>query len=306
MKLNELETEASNIPVTRNYWFVRTDSGQNFDTFYENDFIGIGWNKITANDIKNNNPEAVKAKIAKSENLDLNSTKGKSKATRIYNKILSFSNLKKGDLIIIPSASSSQLAFGIVNDSKIYIDREKIDKCDYYKRRKVKWLTIKKLSELDSIFYKIIKPIQAIFPIKEYQEYIDNVTDILFKKGDFIHLVFNVESKKPVDLVIFAELMSAIENLTQAADEEFDLAESDQKLTVKINVQSPGLFEIRRRIGKSIVILALLISSCNGDAIVPTGNKKIDNFAKDNLDTLKTIDSALISLQIDRKFLNNQ
>jgi len=142
MNFQGLLENVKNIESHRGYWFVRTDSGKNFETFVKNSFIGIGWNGITLEDLRDASLKAaeVKRKIAKRYNIDIDKSSGKGKTTAIYTKLLRFKEFKKGDLIIIPSSNSKLYAFGIIQDNSIYNDIDQTHNCSYYKRRKVEWL----------------------------------------------------------------------------------------------------------------------------------------------------------------------
>ena len=44
-----LEQIINNIPVInedQNYWFIRTDGGDNYDVFRDNNFVAIGWDYL--------------------------------------------------------------------------------------------------------------------------------------------------------------------------------------------------------------------------------------------------------------------
>ena len=71
----EVYEKIKKIQPDRGYWFIRTDSGINFDNFLEGNYIGIGWNSISENDIRNSTPEEVKTKIAKLYKYDLDLAK---------------------------------------------------------------------------------------------------------------------------------------------------------------------------------------------------------------------------------------
>ena len=81
MIIEDLIKKVTEISLATQYWFVRTDYGENFETYYNNEFIAIGWNNITLEDLKDpNSDERIRTKLIKSENLDpLNKkTKGNS------------------------------------------------------------------------------------------------------------------------------------------------------------------------------------------------------------------------------------
>ena len=154
MVVDNLVKEVQEISEQTSYWFVRTDYGQYFDIYFENGFIAIGWDNITLEEIqKEDSKESVRKKILISEGLDSSLPKTKGKITSIINKLQTFVNLKKGDVIIMPSRNSSRYAFGIVESSIVDINIDKGSGCDYHKRKKVKWICTKTMAELDPHFY---------------------------------------------------------------------------------------------------------------------------------------------------------
>lgn len=129
MNIDEFLKGADEIDGNREYWYVRTESGKLYDTFKHNNFIALGWNEITTDEIKKSfhNPEFLKKKIysisvrdeklrAKLTNeqinysniIDLATSSGKLKSSMIINKLQNFYNLRYGDVVVIPSYGSIQ------------------------------------------------------------------------------------------------------------------------------------------------------------------------------------------------------
>jgi restriction system protein len=287
------------------YWFVRTDSGDNFETFYEKGFIGIGWNEITLLDIQTKTDIEIKRKIALTKGYEFDNPTGKLKSTFAYNKIINFNNLKKGDVIIMPGRASARLAFGIIIDESIYTETVDLQDCDYRKRRKVKWIRKESLHDLDNIFYKIVTSRHAIYNINKYANYIDNVIDSLYEKNGFTHFVLDIKKSSEIDLDSLIDLMTSIKSLAHSINQEFGFGEENNLLSIRLNVQSPGLVEIKRQVGKTIVVLSLLFSACDGGNIKQTGNPQVDSFAQQHIATLNKIDTAMTNLEIDRERINN-
>jgi predicted Mrr-cat superfamily restriction endonuclease len=303
MELQELLDNIEKIDTDRGYWFVRTDTGLNFETFVENKFIGIGWNEITTEDILTKTPIEVKDKIAKAYDLDLSTTKGKQNNTQIYNKLMKFAELKKGDLIVIPSRGGEQLAFGEIADSQIYNDVTPINNCDYVKRRRVRWMVEKNIDDLDPTYYKIKKPVQTIFDIKEYQPYLDKITETLYKRNDYVHYILDLRTKHDIDLNLLVELMESINELISRINETFGFGEEELQISVKLNLQSPGSVEFIRQIGRTLIILGFALSSCTSGK--ETGNKEVDTFVKVNKPLLDQTDKVIKKLDGDREKIKN-
>lgn len=293
------------------YWFVRTDSGDNFETFLEKDFIGIGWNAITYEDLKTLSPDELKNKIAASEDLDLNTTAGKTNATSTLNKLSIFKNLKKGDIIVIPSRHSSRYAFGLIQDNHIY--NEFNDKnCDYYKRRKVKWTDVKNVQDLDPIFYRIKNTRHSISDISDYQNAIDNVTNSLYIKEGYGHFVLDINVAGDINVKSLLTLINSIQELSEIIDDEFKLDEDAEKSSIKLNLQSPGKVEIIIKKGITLIILAAVLSTgagCNLDDNKATAadQKQIDTIVNVNQKLIDKINAEMDTLHVDfKKFTQNR
>jgi len=280
----QLFNSVTEIKPSKGYWFVRTDSGQHFEEFYREGFIGMGWNYITVNDIKNLSVSAFKDKIAINEKLDMSIKKSKGKVTAIYNKIIRFQQLKKGDLVIIPSHGSSRFAFGIIEDS--IIENDPKGNCNYRKRRKVTWLESKTLGALDPIFYKITASQHAISSVKKYQNYIDSETQNLYIKDGFGHFVFDIESKDDINVDSLIEFIDSVRRLTEEINLDFSFDEDISKTTIKLNLQSPGKINFKSPVGKSLVILAAVLAISNGCTI---DSNKLPANAKSQIDTTLSV-----------------
>ena len=257
-KFDVLETE-------KNYWFVRTNKGQNFDSFQSQGYIGIGWNYITTQDLREKSEEEIKGKIATNEQIlggtqfDSRSQSGKTKITSIYNKIRRFQSLSSGDLIIIPSKGSEFLAFGYISDDIIYNNFDDID-CDYHKRRKVNWIVTERLKELDAIFYKIIFSKHAVSKLNGYAKYIDKVVSNVFIKDEQSHLVLDVATADNIPVEVLYGMITSVRNLTELINTNFDLGDSLSENAIKLNLQSPGNIEFIYNRGKSLLVLSLILS----------------------------------------------
>lgn len=296
----------------RNYWFVRTDGGIYFDEFVNKGYIGINWNEITIHDLRNLNPEQIKDKISRIKRLDPLVSKEKSKITQIYNKILRFDSFQAGDYVVIPSDGSTRLAFGIITDQQIYSDIENVEICDFHKRRKVAWLTMKHLEELDTKFYEVKSNRHAVSSIKEYQDYIDRVVSTFYFKEDYGHLVFDVQQDEDINLINLVSLIQGMQTLMQDINAEFGLHENLEDNIIKLNLQSKGTFTLKAPVGRSLAILGLLLTlnSCGkvdaGKAAdVNVEVEQLDEFAKEKNRQLIEIESNLDTLEVNKNKLHD-
>lgn len=305
--ISELDFVNSN----RGYWFIRTDNGINFDTYTKNDFIGIGWNEITLEDITNLHFSEVYLKIAKTYGYNLELARGKSKVTAIYNKLHRFKEIKKGDIIIIPSYGSQRLAFGVVEDSKVYIDLEKIDDCDYYKRKKVNWIITKDIDSLDSKFYEVKTTRHAISNVKPYESYIDRVVSTFYFKDNTGNLVFEVNKDEDINLTSLLELITNIKSVISDINIQYNFDENIEESAIKLSLQSRGTFALKVPIGKSLatfgVIFALFSCGDKGQQnnnLNPKEQQEADKFIKSHKKELDKIEESMRELEVNQDKIN--
>lgn len=257
---------SDNIGNNRNYYFIRTSKGVNFNSFLNGGFIGVNWNYITTQDLRDKTELEIKAKIARLEpnnrggvGYDIATREGKQKVTSIYNKIIRFKELNKGDIVVIPSSGSEFLAFGYIDDDGIYNEFED-NTCDWHKRRRVNWITTERLSDLDSMFYKIVYAKHAISRLNDYSNYIDKVLSSAFVKDNVSHLVLNVRGNHEIDDDALINLMSNIKELTSLLNNDLNLHDLNQS-SIRLNVQSPGTIEFLYRQSKSLLLAALMLAA---------------------------------------------
>lgn len=299
MNVKEILERVENFSTNRNYWFVRTDYGRNFDTFYEGKYIAIGWDYLTVNDFIKKSESEVKDIISKKENLDSFESNQKGKITLIYNRINAFFKLKKGDIIIVPSRNSDRLAFGEILDNEPYEDDKALENGEYYKRRKIKWIELQSIYKLDPIFYQLKTNQHTISNVDRFAPYIDRVIGNLFQKGDNTHYVLNIEKAEDINFKDLTELMDNIEKLVVSINESLGFDENLDKFFVKINLQSPGKMELIKDVGKSLAILAFMLSAVSCGEEKTQDDPQIQALFKENSATLNDTKKRLDSLEIN-------
>jgi len=301
MNLEEIYNNTENISKDKDYWFVRTDGGEYYETFVLNEFIGIGWNYITVDDLKNKSATEVKAKIAHKEGLDIKISKEKSKTTAIYNKLIKFEQLKKGDVIVIPSRKSSRLSFGEVSDDNTFVKNDTEEGCVFRKRKQIKWLETKNMTNLDPMFHRIKTSRQSIINIKKYESYINNVTHSLFLKNEKAHYIVDIQTKDEINIDELVDFISSIRQLSEKVNQHFNLGEDVSTSTIKLNLQSPGKIEFKYIAKKALIYSATVMSvaACNTPREHPNYTPEIGTFINNNPDTLAHYQKITVNLDID-------
>jgi restriction system protein len=236
------------IPTDQQYWFVRTNSGDYYDDFVNEGFIGIGWNKITFEDFNINRPLGDVVKERYPDTIKYN---------HVAKQIDTFSRgIKKGDIVLIPSTKSTFIHFGIVQDNEAYeeeeipVELEDIDNhpelefnfegvCPYKKRRRVNWIDVKKRDKLDPQLYRLIYSQQTITDAKPYSVFIERALYDFFIKGDKCHMVLHVERKGDIKGNHLVPFMADILNIANS-----NLEENEDGVDLKVRVQSEGTIEL--------------------------------------------------------------
>jgi restriction system protein len=140
------------IPDTREYWLIRTQSGQLYDNFIEHNFVAIDHDRLTLKmlyDLKRQFNDEKQLKNEIKSRLDVLYKGEDLNPALAAGQIIKFVyHIKKNDIVIIPSEGSNRISFGIVNDSVILeISSQDLKRtgCDYKKRKDIKWIkTVKK------------------------------------------------------------------------------------------------------------------------------------------------------------------
>jgi restriction system protein len=311
MEFNSIVQSVDRIESSKNYWFVRTDNGHYYQDYYEHDFIAIGWNYITIQDLQSISGSAfdIRQKIAQSEGLDIvNSARDKGKATAIFNKLKAFKNLNRGDIIVIPSENSQRLAFGFVEDNQIFTNVDDLN-CSFVKRRRINWVEEKDIDELDKIFYQIRISRHTISSIKPYETYIDKVVKTLFIKNDYSHYVLDLQTDEDINFNTLLQLVNNIRLLTEELNNDFNLGESLDQNAIKLNLQSSGKIEFKFLNGKSLILLATLLGPMTLNSVLKNiaqnEEQQLENFRQVHQNKIEKIEEALQELEVDRDKINS-
>ena len=306
MLVDELVKKVSEISKDTQYWFVRTNDGEYFQYFVDGNYIGIGWNPITMEDLQTKSEFEVKGKIAIIENVNTGTTEGKRKVSDVYNKIVRFKDLRKGDIVIIPSRGSSRFAFGEVADAYVYIENNDKD-CPFYKRRKINWITVENTHRLDPMFYQVKNSRHTISNVDAYANYIDNVIRYLYIKDDNAHFILDFLSHDGVNIDSLIDLLTGIKDLMSELNVKFQLGEDIGQSEIRLNLQSPGSVEIKLPSGKTLILLAatLAISACGADEVNIEDKAELEVLVQENPDSLQKIHNAFDSMQADHTKINS-
>jgi restriction system protein len=246
------------IETDRNYWLIRTNSGDFFEEFFLGNFIGINWNEFS-------NPKAFTEENKEATTFKLAETyKDNKQPGHIFGQIKRFFHeLKIGDIVMIPSKDSKHIGFGIIT-SGVYLTKKsqtEIDEgeCPYEKRRNVDWVKTVDRKKLDPYLYKMMHTHLTISNANDYADAIDRTMYSFYYKGDKAHLVLNVKQEKDIALIDLLNALKTpldlVEIIKNPLNPNKDFNKGD--LDAKLRVQSPGVIEFVSS-GQAFLLVAVL------------------------------------------------
>ena len=287
----KLLLQTANIPIIDdnvNYWFVRTNGGENFENFYFGNYIAIGWDKFNdLEQIQEMGHDILREQIEVTYPDD---TKPGSTAAQILKFI---SGMKIGDFVLIPGTNCDRIAFGkITSDAYVYelTDQDKMDaiydeyEASFLKRRNVEWMTPSPFarSEIDPMLIPIIYSYGTIVDANPYSAFINRtIYDLYYQNGE-LHSIFSIGKKQNISAF---ELCQFINNIFSAVDDFSEMTgiEIDKKeLSIKASINSPGPVEIITIATSAFIVLSGISLFLNGAKVNFTYN--IFNVASGELD----------------------
>lgn len=248
--LDALQEAAARIPIinpARQYWFIRTNGGAFYQDFLETKSVGIGYNLITlaemnrayANSAKRD-PYLALIDIVKDKYPRVDPP---GRAVGLVTRFVT--EMKPGDVVVMPSGSSYRLAFGEVTDSPPFevVTTTINDNLIYRKRRGVKWLVQRDWNSIDSNLYSAFAGSQALIKITPYEQYLDREIYGIYSKNGETHVRLDIRTMGGIDGEDYFDMGHSLLSLCREFRVEAGIVERGNKIEVRSNVQSPGLFE---------------------------------------------------------------
>lgn len=248
--LDALREAAERIPVLntqRQYWFIRTNGGAFYQDFWESRSVGIGYNLITLAEVNralaNSEKRAPHLTLIDLVKERYPKVDPPGRAVGLIMRFLT--EMKPGDVVVIPSGSSFRLAFGEITDAppSEIVTNTTNDNLIYRKRRSVKWLTQRDWYSLDSNLYSAFSGSQALIKITPYEQYLDREMYSIYSKGGETHVRLDIGTPGGIDGEDYFDMGHSLLALCRDFKSEAGLTERGNKIEVRSNVQSPGLFE---------------------------------------------------------------
>ena len=234
-----------------NYWLVSPGKSEDLQSiFIEREIIGIGWDKISINDLNKLNRNELK-KLMESKYFFLSK---KYKEKKVFDRYISTSvnkmnrflrDIKLGDIIVLKDKGSNLIYFGkVISEAEDYLNKDLfLDNVSGYcnKIRKVKWFVSRNRDDVGAELKLVLRSRHAISNLSniKVQDEIDREMFSYYYKGQNLHIVFQIETNKNISQDEFLEFQNIINSLKK------DVVGSsiENNFNVKINIQSPGPVE---------------------------------------------------------------
>ncbi|MFB4164789.1 hypothetical protein ACE1TI_13405 [Alteribacillus sp. JSM 102045] len=267
--IEEIIKELPKVDSNINYWLVRTNGGEYYEEFVNENFIGIGWNKITRERIKDN---------ISIEDLVRENYKKESRPRYVETQILRFiEGIKKGDVVLVPSKNSRYLHCGYVisddyyeadlpiNDESAFeqlFELEEEGICPYRKRKWVKWIKPLSKDQLDPKLYLLVYSHHTITSANDYKDLINRAMFDMYIQDEKCYATFQIERAENIEarsLVTFLNSLIEVNKIKSGKDD----------LEIKISVQSPGLTEIIDNLYNIVWTCVVILSIIGGKVKTP-------------------------------------
>lgn len=296
--VENIGTEINKINSNRGYWLVRSMGGDYYQSFKELNFIGIGYNDISLNEVKlaitKDDPQKELISIIQSKELAYN----KSYTSSMLIKFVR--DLKVDDIVLVPSVGSTFVSIGIISSDTYIEDNISLDDnaCRFQKRKGIKWIKHIYKGALNPRLQLAFNSRHIISNIEDYSDYIDCFTNDFFQKDGKAYLVLRVKTKEEIALDNFS-LLTDLSELVREYCEEKGIQFNPDDIKAKISVESPGDLVVFSHVVFLITLVGGFIYAITTGGTIKW--KKSEGFELSGGNIFKSI-SEFLDRKKDRKF----
>lgn len=236
--MDKIQEKIPNVDSSKDYWFIRANRGEFYESFLLGGYIAIGWNFITLKDLEQLDETAIKARLKEHD-------KKMEKPGSAYNQMKRFAcQIQIGDIVIVPSQSPNDLLVGEVK-SKPYTERDEIIQdvsniCPYNKRIKVEWLGVIRNKDIDPQLLKLVYAGHTVSDANSYKKYINRGLYDVYIDGNEMSMTFKVQEEENINAFAYLTFLHHTLSMTQTIQDDLD---SHKQITLRTNVQSKGPIE---------------------------------------------------------------
>lgn len=247
------------------YWLVRTMSGDYYNHYVEEDFIAIGYNEITVDDLKHLPQKEKPARKVLQEMLRKRRDNIKNTGYPSSQMIRFAREMKVGDIIIVPASSSYKVTFGVIK-SDLYQETKNLHiegRCPFAKRRNVEWLKTSPRHLLPAELQLMFNSRHIISEVNGYAPFIDNYLNDFYTKGDMTYLVLRVKQEQILsadDFTLIGDLMELFNEYSS----DYGMGLTSKDIGMKMCVQSPGDILAFAQSPEGIAVIGLIVMFIKG------------------------------------------
>lgn len=242
LQLNQLSDQVRkhlpNVDSSKDYWFIRANRGDFYDSFLLGGYIAIGWNFITLQDLELLDETAVKGKLKEHDDRI-------EKPGAAYNQMMKFAySIKIGDIVIVPSQAPNDLLVGEVTGSPYTETEEMIQSasnvCPYNKRIKVHWLGVIRNRDIDPQLYKLVYAGHTVSDANQYKKFINRGLYDAYIDGNTMSMTFQVQDEDNINAFAYSTFLHKTLEMARIMQEHLGI---NEQITLRTNVQSKGPIE---------------------------------------------------------------
>lgn len=239
--------------------------GDYYTEYVENEFIAIGYNEITVDDLRHLPSKDQLAR--KALQAILKDRRGTNNNTGYpASQMLRFTReMKEGDIVIVPSSASYKVTLGVIQ-SDIYAETKNLHiegRCPFAKRRTVEWLRTSTRHLLPAELQLMFNSRHIISDVNGYAPFIDNFLNDFYTKGDLTYLVLRVKQEQILTADDFT-LISDLMELFNEYSSEHELGLTSKNIGMKMCVQSPGDILAFAQSPEGIAVIGLIVMFIKG------------------------------------------
>lgn len=264
MKRGKITRDILKIPDDMGYWLLRADGGKFYEDFFLNGFIAISDNNVDLKSINTLEEKSIAGitidhikELYQKEYPDRSNQQIAHAASRTHKF---YSEINIGDLILVPSKRSEYFLLGIVKSGMYEITKDGITSGKevhypintYLKRRRVSWVKEVSRIEIPDKLYWILSAHQTIFNLEDDRAYINQLLSPIYIQNNVTHGAIKISKKEGLISGEWFELHSVIKRYSDKSNDE---------VTIKSNVQSPGIIEFVSSDTTTILSIVIVLSA---------------------------------------------
>lgn len=261
------------VPSDRKYWFLRTENGEYYKDFKENNFIAYGLDEISdISELKSAQTAEDMYTIVYSKILSIK--ENRRSATFHTRQVLKFVNsFDIGDIVVIPSKRSVEYSIGLI-ESEVYVDDsftnddsqalkstyESYKLCPFLKRRRVRWLKVIRRDKLPLQLLRFAFAHQALADVTKYDHYIDRILHPVYTKNNRAYLSLIINQRNGIPAEEMANLLSAPITLLRLLNDVLppEIANDNSIIESRVIAESPGAAQFVGTASKIAGVLLIL------------------------------------------------